>query len=82
MLSLVRIRGCNLELVEIVKDIELGEVERSVVVASVRMLKDNKVEPSAATLATCCNADFMTNFLKLLADFVQLFGGEGATALC
>jgi len=75
----VRVGGRDLELVEVVEDIELGEVERGVVVASMRVLENDKVEPSAAALATGCDADFVTDLLELLAELVQLFGGEGTT---
>lgn len=35
LLTLVRVGGGNLQLVEVVEDVKLGEVERGVVVASV-----------------------------------------------
>lgn len=75
----MRVRRCDLELVEIIEDIELGKVERGVVVASVRVLEDDEIEPSATALATGCDTDFVADLLELFTDFVQLLGGEGAT---
>jgi hypothetical protein len=77
LLALVRVCSCNLELLEVVEDVELGEVEGGVVVASVRVLHDDKIEPSATAFATCCNTDLVSDLLELLADLVELFGGEG-----
>lgn len=81
LLAVVRVGSCDLELVEVVEDIELGEVERGVVVASVRVLEDDKVEPSAAAFAAGCDADFVTDLLELLAECVQLLCWEGSAAL-
>jgi hypothetical protein len=52
--------GCrNFELVKIIQDVELGEVNGSVVVAGVRVLDNDEVEPATAALATGCDADFV-----------------------
>lgn len=82
LLSLVRVSGGNFELVEVVENIQFSEVEGGVVVASVRVLKNNEVEPSATALAAGRDTDLVADLLQLLANFVELFGGEGATVSC
>jgi hypothetical protein len=78
-LALVRICGRYLDLSKAVEDIELGQVDGGVIVAGVRVLDYNKIEPTAAALAAGCNANFVAYFLELLANLVKLLGGEGST---
>jgi hypothetical protein len=77
-LAIDGVGGSDLELGEGVQDVELCQVERGVVVAGVRVLEDDEVEPAAATFAACCYADFVADGLEGLADAVELFCWEGA----
>lgn len=70
--------GSDLELIEVVEDVELGEVDGGVVVAGVRVLYDDEIEPAAAALAACCDTDFVADLLELLAKFVELLCWEGS----
>ena len=79
--TVVRVGCRNFEFVKIVEDVELGEVDGGVVVAGVRVLDDNKVEPAAAALATGCDANFVAYRLELLAQLVQLLSREGSTVV-
>jgi hypothetical protein len=82
LLALVRVCGSDLELLKVIENIEFGEVEGGVVVASVRVLHDNKIKPSTTALATCCNTNLVADLLELFADLVELLGGEGAAVSC
>lgn len=79
-LAVVAVAGGDLELVKVVEDVELGEVERGVVVAGVRVLDDDEIEPAAAALAARRDADLVPDLLELLALGVELFGWEGPAA--
>ena len=74
----IRSTSSQEKLIEVIKYVELRKVERGVVIASVRVLEDNEIEPSAAALTACCDTDFVAHRLKLLAKLVQLFGRKGS----
>lgn len=46
------------------------------------MLDNNEIEPAAAALATCCNANFVADRLQFVTEFVELFGWEWAAGEC
>ena len=78
LLTVEAVGGCDLELVKVVEDVELGQVDGGVVIAGVRMLNDDEVEPAAPALAAGGDTDFVADGLELFADGVELFGGERA----
>ena len=69
----------NLDGLEGVEDIELGEVKGSVVVDGSRVLEDNKIEPAATTLATGADTPLATNLLELGTGLLEVLGLEGTT---
>jgi hypothetical protein len=81
-LPVVRVADGDLELVKVVEHVQLGQVDGRVVVARVRVLDDDEIQPAAASCAACCDADFVADFLEPLACFVELLSGEGAAASC
>lgn len=68
----------DLELVKVVEDVELGEVDGGVVVAGVRVLDNDQIEPAAAALTAGGYTDFMADLLELFAEGIELLGREGA----
>lgn len=72
----------DLELVKVVEDVKLGQVDGGVVVASVRVLDDDEVEPAAAALAAGCYADFVADGLEFITKLVELLGWEGSAGKC
>jgi len=70
----------NLDLIEVIQDIELGEVERSVVVNGVGVAGEDQIEPAATTTTTGCHAKFPADLLKLVAIFIQLLARERSGA--
>ena len=61
LLAVDGVRCRDLELVEVVEDIKFGQVDGSVVIAGVRVLNNNKIEPTAASLSPCRYTDLMAN---------------------
>jgi len=74
------VRDTDLDLVEVVKDVELGQVQRGVVVDGLGVAAQDEVKPAAAAATAGGDAKFATGALQLVAVFVELFGGEGAGA--
>ena len=74
------VRHTNLDLVKVIKHIQLGQVESSVVVDGVRVAGQNEIQPAAAALAACGDAELAADALQLVAVGVELLGGEGAAA--
>ncbi|CAK9056212.1 Pre-mRNA-splicing factor CWC2, partial [Durusdinium trenchii] len=66
--ALLFIRHADLELVQFVQDVELGDVERRVAVYHVAVLHQRRVKPAASPLAARGDADFAANFLEVSAD--------------
>lgn len=66
----------NLDLVKVIQDIELGEVERGVVVDGVGVAGKDEIEPATATTTTGGHAEFPAHALQLVAVLVELFTGE------
>lgn len=81
-LPVVRVADGDLELVKVVEDVELGQVDGRVVVAGVRVLDDDQIQPAAAPCAAGRDADLVAYFLQLLAELVELLCGEGAAGSC
>lgn len=79
-LTVVAVRRSDLELFEVVQDVQLGQIDACVVVASVRVFNNDQIEPSASSLPTRCDADLMTLLLKLLTDLIELLSREWARA--
>jgi len=73
---------CNadFDLIEVVEDVELGQVQRGVVVDSLGVAAQDEVEPAATAATAGGDAEFTSGSLQLVAVFVELFGGEGAGA--
>ena len=74
------VRNADLDLVKVVEDVELGQVQRGVVVDGLGVAAENEVEPAAAAATAGGHAEFATGALQLVTVFVELFGGEGARA--
>lgn len=70
----------DLDLVKVVEDVELGQVQRGVVVDGLGVAAQDEVEPAAAAATAGGDAEFLTGALQLVAVFVELFGREGAGA--
>lgn len=70
----------DLDGVEVVEDVQLGQVHGCVVVHVVRVTDDNQVEPTAAALAAGGDTKLAANDLQLLAVGVQLLRGERTAA--
>lgn len=76
LLSVVLVRHGDLDLLEVVENVQLGQVDRVVPVDRVGVLDENQVEPSAAALAAGGHAELTADLLQLLAHLVQLLGRE------
>lgn len=74
------VRNADLDLVEIVEDVEFGQVQGRVVVDCLGVTGEDEIEPTAAAAPAGSDAEFLACDLQLLADFVELFRGEGAGA--
>lgn len=74
------VRDRDLDLVEVVEDVELGQVQGRVVVDGVGVAGQDEVEPAAPATAAGRDAEFLTHALQLVADLVELFGWEGSRA--
>lgn len=72
------IRNTDLDLIEVVENVELGEVQRGVMVDCLRVAREDEVEPTAATTAASRDAKLLTGLLELLANLVELLRGEGS----
>ena len=72
------VRNTDLDLVEVVEDVELGEVQGGVVVDSLGVAGEDEIEPTAAAATTGCHTEFLAGDLQLFTVFVELFGWEGA----
>jgi hypothetical protein len=68
LLSIKLVLGSDLDLLEPVKHIELGQVQRGVSVDHRRVLHDHQIEPSGSTSSTSRYSPFSTNFLELNTD--------------
>lgn len=68
--------GTDLQLLEVVEDIKLGQVEGSVVVDGGRVLEKDQVEPTTSPFPASGDANFSANGLELLSDLVDLLGWE------
>ena len=80
VLAIERVLCADLDFLEPVENIELGQVERGVPVDHGRILHDDQVEPSASTTTAGRDSPFGTDFLQLSTDVVELFGRERSTA--
>jgi hypothetical protein len=69
-LSLVGVADGDLDLVEVVEDIEFGQVQRRVAVDLVGVLDDDEIEPAAAAAAAGGYAEFAADFLEFCAVLV------------
>jgi len=79
-LAVEEVLGTDLDRVEIVEDVEFRQVERSVTVDQRRVLHDDKIQPSASTSSTSRDAEFGSDFLKMLSDRVELLSGERSSS--
>lgn len=79
-LPVVGIACGDLELVEVIQDVQLGEVDGRVVVARVAVLDDHEIQPTAAALPAGGDANLVADLLQLVAVGVELLGGEGPRA--
>jgi hypothetical protein len=80
LLSVVLVRHGDLDLLEVVENVQLGQVDRVVPVDRVRVLDEDQVEPSAAALAAGGHTELATDLLQFLAELVQLLGRERTRA--
>jgi len=80
LLAVVLVRGGDLDLVEVVQNVELGEVDGVVPVDRVGVLDEDQVEPSAAALATSGHTELAADLLKSLAHLVKLLSRERSRA--
>lgn len=67
----------NLDDRELVEDIQLCDVKAGVAVDHGRVLDDHHVQPTAAALAAGGDTKLEANALEVLANVVELLGGEG-----
>lgn len=74
------VRNTDLDLIKVVQNIQLGEVQRGVVVDRLRVTRKDEVEPTAATTTAGRDSELSTDFLEFLANLVELLRGEGARA--
>lgn len=74
------VRNADLDLVEVIEDVEFGQVQRGVVVDGLGVAAENKVEPATAAATSGGHAEFAAGTLQLVAVLIELFGGEGAGA--
>lgn len=79
-LAVIAVAGGYLDFLKVIEHIQLRDVQRGVVVAGMRVLDDDEIEPPAATLAACGDAHLVAYALQLFAVGVELFGGERAAA--
>lgn len=70
----------SLDLVKVIENVQLCKVPRCVVVDGVRVLDNDQIEPTASSSAAGGDTKLATNRLHLLADLVDLLGGEGTAA--
>lgn len=52
------IGNCDLDLVKVVQDVQLGQVQRGVVVDRLGVAAEDEIEPAAATTTAGSNAEF------------------------
>lgn len=60
----------DLNLRKTIENIKFGQVEGGIVVYGSGVLDDHKIEPSATALTACSDADFLSNILEVLANFL------------
>lgn len=68
----------DLDLFDAVHDVQLGDVQRLVVVDHVRVAQERDIQPTAATRTTSSRAELMTDLAELLANRVIKLSWEGA----
>src|SRR5262249_7759137 len=68
------ISDTNLDLVETIEDIELGQRQTLNAAGAYRLPYQNRVEPTAASWSAGNDAEFLAAFAKRLTDFVDLLG--------
>src|SRR5215469_15941345 len=75
-----RIARADLDRVEAIQHIELGQRDAVYAAGDHRLTNENGIEPTAAALAPRDGAEFMASLAQLLAGGVFQFGWEGAFA--
>lgn len=79
LLSIVVVLGGNLNLVEVVKNVQLGQIECIVPVDRDAEFDDDEIEPAAAPFPAGGDAKFPADGLQFFADCIALFGRERST---
>ena len=72
LLPILQIFDSNLDILQGVKDIHLGESNGSVAIDSGRVSEQRDVKPTTATGATSCHSEFVTSFLQKFTNFLRL----------
>jgi hypothetical protein len=71
LLALEHILGGDLNLLQLIQNVELGQVERSVSVDHVGILHDDQIEPTASSSSTSRGAVFSSDFLEVNSDVLS-----------
>lgn len=75
-LALVLVANGNLELLQLVQNVQLGDVQTGIAVDPGGVLEDNEIEPSTSSSSTSGDTELGTNLLEVLSDVVELLGRE------
>ncbi|KAI6763110.1 hypothetical protein HG530_009090 [Fusarium avenaceum] len=78
LLSVDLVGNGDLDRVEIVQDIELGEVQSRVVVDRSAVLDNHEVEPSASASSASRCSPFSANLLELVSNLFKIFRLESS----
>lgn len=79
-LTVVLVANGNLELLQLVQNIQLGDIQAGVAVDPGGVLEHDQIEPSTSSSSAGGDTKLGTNLLQVLSDIVELLGGEGTSA--
>ena len=80
LLAIQQVLGSDLDLLELVQDVELGQVERSVAVDQSRVLHDDQIEPTASSASSSRSTVLGSNLLEVDTDVLSRMIDQTLTA--
>ena len=80
LLAVDEVADADLDLLQVVEYVELGDVEARVAVDEARVLHHHQVEPTASTPAARSDTVLGTDLLEVVSNIVEQLGGERSHA--